>query len=274
MTYNTARAGISESNRRRLTTLYREFDAPFSAADAARALDTDEATARRFLAYLTARGWLSRVHRNLYVKVPLEATVPSDWREDPWVVAMSLFSPCFIGGWSAAEHWSLTEQVFREVIVITSRPVRHRQMVVQGTPFRLKVVPEEKLFGTRPVWRDQTRVEVSNPSRTVVDMLDDPAMGGGIRHVAEVLENYFAGDLRDDRTLLQYVERLGNRTIYKRLGYLLETLHLDAPELIETCLENKSAGPSLLDPKLPARGPVLRRWNLRVNAHISAGSWA
>ena len=32
--------------------------------------------------------------------------------------------------------------------------------------------------------------------------------------------------------------------------------------------ERKSAGFSRLDPTLPPRGPLLRRWNLRLNAHI------
>lgn len=272
MNYITVRAGITEPNRQRLTTLHRAFDAPFSVAEAARALDLDEVTARRFLAYLTARGWLARVHRNRYVKVPLDASAPAEWREDPWVVAVSLFSPCFIAGWSAAEHWGLTEQLFRDVMVITGRPVRHRHQVVQGTAFRLKVVPNDKLFGTRPVWRGLTRVQVSDPSRTVADMLDEPGMGGGIRHVAEVVESYFTGDARDDLRLLEYVERLGNRTGYKRLGYLLEALHIDAPEVIQACRERKSTGPSLLDPQLPPQGPVLRRWNLRVNAHITPGA--
>jgi predicted transcriptional regulator of viral defense system len=272
MKFNATRAGITAPNRQRLTTLHRAFDAPFSVADAARALDLDEATARRFLAYLAARGWLARVHRNRYVKVPLDASAPADWREDPWVVAVSLFSPCFIAGWSAAEHWGLTEQLFREVMVITGRPVRHRHQVVQGTPFRVKVVPDDRLFGTRLVWRGQTRVPVSDPARTVADLLDDPGLGGGSRHVAEVVERYFTGEARDDHRLLEYIERLGNWTGYKRLGYLLEALHIDAPTIVRAGLERKSAGPSLLDPQLPPQGPVLRRWNLRVNAHVAPGS--
>lgn len=36
-------------------------------------------------------------------------------------MAAKVFEPCYIGDWSAAECWDLTEQVFREVVVVTSR---------------------------------------------------------------------------------------------------------------------------------------------------------
>ena len=32
--------------------------------------------------------------------------------EDPLVIAEKLFSPCYVGGWSAAEYWGITEQIF------------------------------------------------------------------------------------------------------------------------------------------------------------------
>ncbi|OPZ82723.1 MAG: hypothetical protein BWY76_02629 [bacterium ADurb.Bin429] len=73
---------------------------------------------------------------------------------------------------------------------------------------------------------------VSEPTRTVVDVLDDPALGGGMRHVAEIVHAYFTSDMRDDDLLLDYIARVGNRTIYKRLGFLLETLGLEIPALV------------------------------------------
>lgn len=65
-------------------------------------------------------GWPRRVRRGLYLVLPLEAQ--SDRAitvEDPWILADELFSPCYIGGWSAAQHWGLTEQIFRSVFVVT-----------------------------------------------------------------------------------------------------------------------------------------------------------
>jgi len=224
--------------------------------------------ARRLLAYLAARGWLARVRRGMYITVPLEATEPSQWREDPWIVATAAFSPCYMAGLSACEHWGLTDQIFRDVFVTTAKRVQRRRLEIQGTSFRLKVLPEAKLFGTRSVWRARVRVQVSDPSRTVVDLLDEPRLGGGIRHVAEVLLAYFEGEHRDDARLVEYASRLDNRTVFKRLGYLIETLDVDAPRVLAACLERQSSGASPLDPSVHTKGRFLRRWNLRVNVEI------
>lgn len=261
--------GIGPGYRAHLAALSRAFDGPFTAADAANVLAVDRATASQITGYLASRGWLARVRRGLYVPVPLEATAPGEWRADPWLVAARVFEPCYIGGWSACEHWGLTEQLFREVLVVTARPQRRSAVRLQGADFHVVVRQPGALFGTRSVWRGRERVEVSDPSRTVVDVLDDPAIGGGIRHVADVVAEYFAGEHRNDDRLLAYVERLGNRTVFKRLGYLLEALEIDAAELIEVCFERKSAGISPLDPSIDTKGKITGRWNLRVNARIS-----
>jgi predicted transcriptional regulator of viral defense system len=265
-------SGLSQDSRRRLTILARQAAGPFSVSQAADLLGLELPRARRLLAHLASQGWLTRIRPNLYTTVPLDATDPAEWREDPWVVAARTFEPGYIGGWSAAEHHGLTEQLFRDVVVLTAYPARERHPVIQGTPYRVKVVAEEKLFGMTVVWRGRVRIAVSDPTRTIIDILDDPSLGGGIRHVAEIVETYFAESFRDDRRLLEYAERLGNKTVYKRLGYLMEVLSIDAPELVAACLERLSSGFSLLDPSLPPAGRFTRRWNLRLNGTIVPGS--
>lgn len=262
--------GISHLNRQLLASLHRKLASPFTVNDASPVVALDLRKTRRFLAYLADRGWLARVRQGLYVTVPLEATSPAHWHEDSWISAAKIFEPCYIGGWSACEHWGLTEQIFREVVVITGKRVRNRREEIQGTPFRIKVLPSAKLFGTETVWRRQVRVQVSDPSRTIVDILDAPELGGGVRHVSEVVAAYFESERRDDKLLVEYAERLGNRSVFKRLGSILETLKIAAPELIETCLLKKSAGVTLLDPTAPAKGPITRRWNLRLNVQLGS----
>lgn len=260
--------GINEQNRTLLDRLHRSAQGPFRASDAADWLSIEGARVRRFLAYLVERGWLARVRHGLYTLVPLGAGEPSAWREDPWVVAARSFDPCYVGGWSACEHWGLTEQLFRDVVVITARTIRARRIEIQGTPFRLKRLPAAEHFGTRTVWRERVRVSVSDPSRTIVDILDDPSLGGGIRHVGEALAAYFNGEHHDETRLSDYANRRGNRTVFKRLGYLLETLGVDAPGLVTSCRDRISTGVTLLDPTAAARGRIVGRWNLRVNIKL------
>lgn len=263
------RHGIESYNRDLLERLHRTFAGPFSPAEAADALGLDRTRARRLLAYLSSRGWLSRVRRGLYTTVPLGALAPAEWREDPWIVAMKTFSPCYIGGWSACEHWGLTEQVFRDIVVITARQIRQVKAEVQRTPFRLKQRSEDLRFGTRIVWRNRGRVRVSDPSRTLVDILDDPTIGGGIRHIAHVVVEYLDGEHRDTDALIDYMERHGNRTTFKRLGYILESSDVE-PSLVSQCHERISSGLSAFDPSVNRKGRISKRWNLRVNVRLDS----
>jgi predicted transcriptional regulator of viral defense system len=241
-------------------------------SEAAAVWSLDSTRARRLVAYLAERGWLSRVRRDSYTTVPLGATSPKQWREDPWVVAAKTFAPCYLGGWTACEHWGLTEQIFREMIVITARRVRHRREEIQGTRFRVKVVAQARMFGLVDVWRAQSQVKVSDPARTIVDLLDDPALGGGMRHVAEVLRNYSEGTIRNDDQLADYAAKIGNRAVLKRLGYLLETLGISSAKLKELCAQRMSAGISLLDPSGKPTCPIITRWGLRVNVQLNSAA--
>lgn len=261
-------AGVSQRNRAHVEQLHRRTTGAFDVAEASRVLGLGHEETGRLLVYLARRGWLSRVRRGLYVAVPLDARRSGEWVEDPWVVAERVFSPCYIGGWSACQHWGLTEQVFRTLLVVTSRRVRHRDVEIQGLPFHLTVRGEGMLFGTVPVWRGRTRVPVSDPSRTMVDLLDDPRLGGGIRTVADTLNEYLHSEHRHDHMLVDYGDRLGNRAVFKRLGYLLEHIAVDAPELVQVCLERRSTGLVALDPSAGTSGRIVRRWRMRTNVAL------
>src|SRR3989338_7085289 len=73
------------------------------------------------LASLTRRGWMLRAKRGIYLILPIEAAPGQPTTsEDPWILANKLFSPCYIGGWSAIEYWGLSEQLFNSTLVITA----------------------------------------------------------------------------------------------------------------------------------------------------------
>ena len=125
-------AGLGRRRRAQLAVLHRRFPGPFNATQAASALGTAIAPTRRLLAALAAGGWLSRVRPGWYIAVPLEASEPSEWREDPWIVAATLFTPGYIGGWSAAEHWGLTDQIFSVIYVVAGKKVTPSSTVGSG----------------------------------------------------------------------------------------------------------------------------------------------
>ena len=262
----TLAAGLGRRRRAQLAVLHRRFPGPFNATQAASAIGTAIGPTRRLLAALAAGGWLSRVRPGWYIAVPLEASEPSEWREDPWIVAATLFSPGYIGGWSAAEHWGLTDQIFSVIYIVAGKKVTPNRQSVQGTDFAIRSVPEEALFGTRRVWRRQVPVDVSDPHRTIIDVLDVPGAAGGALHASEVLSTYFESADADPARLLQYGDRLGRGTVFKRLGYLAERQQLADASFIGACHSRITRGLSWLDAAGPREGRIVSRWNLRVNS--------
>ncbi|HEY4110071.1 type IV toxin-antitoxin system AbiEi family antitoxin domain-containing protein, partial [Puia sp.] len=73
------------------------------------------------LSRLTKKGWLQRLRAGVYRILPLGSESVNMIAEDAWLIAVEIFAPCYIGGWSAAEHWDLTEQIFNKTLVITAK---------------------------------------------------------------------------------------------------------------------------------------------------------
>jgi predicted transcriptional regulator of viral defense system len=263
-------AGLSSGSRAFLGRLHRGLNGPFTVGDAARAAEVDHARAARLLRHLAEQGWVARVQRGLYATVPLEAEDPAAWSADAWAIASTALGPGYVGGWTALHHWDLTDQLFSTTVFVTSRSVPRRRREIGRDRFELRHRPAGSLFGTRRVWRENVPVEVSDPERTLVDCLDDPSLGGGLRHTVESLEVYAEGGSVAWDGLVGYGDRLGNRTVFKRLGHLAETLGLGDEALIVACASRVSAGVGKLDPSLPATGPVDTRWKLRVNTSVGS----
>lgn len=238
--------------------------------DAVSALGIDRHDAAVRLNRWARQGWLRRVRRGLYIPVPIDAEDPSSWTEDPFVLADEVWAPCYMTGWSSANHWGLTEQVFQTTVVKTAKRVRKAEQTLLDHRFLVAHVASDKLdWGTRRVWRDDRAVMFADPARTVVDMFDAPAIGGGIRHCAEVLDAFFDEGNVDE--LIGYAERNGNRAVFKRMGYVASLLRPDHTNFTEACAARMSRGTSQLDPGLPDTGRWSRAWGLRINAQLESG---
>lgn len=237
-----------------------------SVAEAAEALGLPRRPAALKLASLARRGWLLRVRRGLYFIVPLESEPGRPViLDDPWLLAREIFSPCYIGGWSAAEYWGLTEQLFRSTLVITAAHTRATSVNLLGHEYRLLRVPRARVEGAILVWRGAERVPVSSRERTIIDCLRHPALCGGVRHLVDIMREYRASREYDPETLLAVASQAGNGAVWKRFGYIVEALWPDEVKVVDEARAHLAAGNVKLDPTVRRRGALLSRWRLWVN---------
>lgn len=250
--HSDSMAGLGKVSRGQLSSILRKTTGTVTPELAAKTLALTQIEAAKLLARWAKQGWLQRVRRGIYVPVALESERADSSPEDAWIIAEAAFAPCFISGWSAAEHWGLTEQVFRTVLVSTSRRPRNREPTMGGIGFRLRTVGKKEFFGLKTVWRGRARVQVTDASRTIIDLLADPSLGGGLRSSVDMLQNYLASkEYRNVVQLVSYAETLGIGAVFKRLGFLLEQFAPDERDAIAQCAHSLTQGNAKLDPALP-----------------------
>lgn len=250
------------ASRARLAKVLRAAREVVSVDLAAKTLEVERGPAAKLLSRWRAQGWLRRIGPGLYVPVPLDLAGTEQVIADPWVLVPTLFGQCYVGGWTAAHHWELTEQLFNETLIFTTRRVAARRVTAQGAVFLLNHIRADHLFGLKTLWRGSAKVAISDPARTLIDMISAPETGGGIDHVAECLRTYLGGKSADPDLLVRYAEQLGNGAVFKRLGFLADR-QIHDKHLADACRAHMTQGYAKLDPALPTSG-LVTAWRLWV----------
>ena len=257
--------GLSLRERTILAQFMRKRRVTLDSQDLTKEFDLSRPLANKILLRLERKGWLQRSKRGVYIFVPLSSVSPETMPEDPWALAMELFAPCYISGFSAAEYWELTEQIFNAVVVYTTRPQRRATQRLASITFRTHHIPESGLFGTKKIWRNNIPVVVADPHRTLIDVFCYPECGGGGRHSLDIAHAYWKSGKAEPETLLDYALRLKRGVVFKRLGFTAELWGSVPPEWIQRCMSHITAGVSKLDPSGADKGRILTRWKLRIN---------
>lgn len=252
------------ASRARLAAVLRAAKEVVSVDVTSRTLGIERRAAAKLLSRWREQGWLRRIGHGLYVSVPLDLAGSEQIIADPWVLVPTLFSQCYIGGWTAAHHWELTEQLFNETFVFTTRRLIKKRVTAQGATFLLHNIKAKRLFGLKTLWRGAAKVAISDPARTLVDMIAVPEVGGGIDHVADCLSTYLRDKTADRDLLIRYAEQFDNGAIFKRLGFLADT-RLRDKKLAAECRSRLTQGYARLDPALSS-GKLITAWRLWVPA--------
>ena len=182
----TLLAGIGKSYRNKLSLVLERNFAVITQNRVAETLNVPHQEAGRLLSRWCKNGWLKRLKRGAYVPVPLEMTSSAMVAEEPFLIVDALYAPGYIAGYSAIKHWDFSEQIFETTTYFTTRKIKNKYPFHGGVKYQLKTIKAYKLFGLKPLWFGSKKVMISDPSKTLVDILDDPKIVGGISIVCDV----------------------------------------------------------------------------------------
>jgi len=246
-----------------LSTIAERGEKILTVTGAQRVLGTSPKATAFLLHDLANKGWLRRLERGKYLILPLEAGMSGHYTEHEFIIASGLVSPYYIGYWTALNHYGYTEQFAATIFVAT--PKRKLMVRTGGVTYRFVNLSQAKFFGWRGESLEGHSFIISDREKTVLDCLDRPDLCGGIAEAVKGLWHGFQQKELDTGRINSYIERMGNGTLLKRMGYLCEVLQLDLAPSIEDWRGRLPQGMSLLDPSLPAAGRYNRRWRLRLN---------
>lgn len=255
--------GLGRLERERLSQLLRAIKVTASVAQAAITWRMHRSQAAKLLSWYQKKGWVRRIARGVYIAVPLSSPTAEVVPEEPFVIAEKLFSPCYIGGSSAANYWNLTEQIFQTITVMTEKLISNRKQIIANTKYVIHTIKPIYFFGLKTVWFDGVKVKVSDPTRTIIDMVMYPHFCGGIRFVEDVLKNYFQSNGKNVNLLINYLEKITNGAAIKRLGYLVEKNFPAETKLIDFCLYHLTKGYVKLSTAARC-SRIVTRWRLWV----------
>lgn len=130
----------------------------------------------------------------------------------------------------------------------------------------------ERFFGLNTTVIDDEPVVITDIHRTVIDCLNRPDLCGGVIEAAKAVYYYAQRQDSSPQRLNEVGARLGNRTVFKRLGYLVQLLAIEdaSPsagwrDSLAVWGSQLSAGFARLDPRLPKQGTLDHRWRLQIN---------
>jgi predicted transcriptional regulator of viral defense system len=230
-----------------------------------------KARARKALSRLESKGWLMRLERGLYLIVPLEAGPEGMWAENPLAIAHQLTPVGAVGYLPALHYWEMTKQAPAQMVVQTLRRRFRPRVTILGVQYQFVLLVERKLFGVTTQTIDGLTFRITDREKTLVDACDRPDLCGGAQGLVEALLSSAELDWGKVDT---YLDRMRSGAIYKRLGYLVDSLDIAIPDLewrLDQWRRSLSEGIALLEPGRKPEGPVHTAWRVRVNAKVKVG---
>lgn len=262
------REGLGKKESFLISSLARENRSVFTAEDAKAIVGM---TAKKAIYNLVKKKWVLKLQRGLYVIVPLDIGVmgADSFAMHNFVIGSKLVEPYYIGYWSALNHYGFSDQIPTTTFIATTK-ARKGIEILHGT-YLFVQIGKRKFFGATEIEAGGEKVRISDMNKTIADCLDHPEYCGGIDEIARSI--YFSRKEIDLKKVKAYALRMGNLTILKRLGYILETSGLlEEYKAIFKAVE-LSKGYSILDPLSPKSGTYNDKWGLLVNREIKPDRW-
>jgi predicted transcriptional regulator of viral defense system len=258
-----APSGLSRREVELLATWERARQRSVTLQDIRHALGDD--VAKKVAHSLVRKHALERVARGVYLVRPFRTLLRPSTSSSAVLISVFLQGePHYLGGLWALTWHGLTEQQHVSLIdaFVTKR---HKTVPPSLAKVRFHLASHATIKGgAQTVEIEQLKVQVSDPERTLLDLLDHPRLVGSTSQAVKVVDRSL--DRVDAKKLIAYAIGGSSTSACQRLGVLLERRGISARRVASLHAKARSRKSLLsMSPGSPRKGTLNTRWNVIEN---------
>ena len=213
----------------------------FTENDVAKIVNKSPKYVRTLLYRLHQRGHIKRIEKGKYTL-----------HEDPLIFSSHIAVPSYLSIWTALRYYNMTQQQPFGIFVMTPLP----KQAIRLDTSEVRFISTRYMFGYKKERYNDFDIFIADREKTILDSLLFKLPLPDITHALEDTEI-------NCQRLVGYAKKTGNKSLMKRLGYLLESTKGNSYGL--RALDNNYVRLDYLDKKRWKKGKKERTWKLILN---------
>jgi predicted transcriptional regulator of viral defense system len=237
----------------------------FTIKDIVHILNISYAHARNIASNMVKKNVMERIKPGLFVRIPESVILDKQqYTEDAILIAAKATKESFLSYYTALTIHGLSERYTTQIYATTTthqRKIKYHNITINY----IQTIPKN-YFGTTIIKYSNDNIRISNVERTIIDVINKPRYAGGWIETINCLKNI---DKIDYKKLIIYLKKYNNKTITRKIGYILENLNNFSPSKnILKQIKNLS-GSNELYFDTTKKGIYNSTWNLIVPKNIT-----
>lgn len=176
-------------------------------------------------------------------------------------IAGNIVWPSYISIWSSLQYHNLTDQLSNKIFIITTRQVKNKSIKFDDLKFVFIKVKPNYFFGHIKININDFPVLMADPEKSIIDSL----------YLRKISASSIFDIIKENckkliiERITAYLERINNKTLASRIGYMLDKSGCDIYNNIKHLI---SANYIPLDNLLKKEGVKNKKWKIMENVKI------
>jgi len=177
--------------------------------------------------------------------------------KDALVIASSMVWPSYLSCWTALRYHNLTEQLPKEIFLITPKSRKKKIVKFNGTQiFFIKTKPEY-FFGYNKENYKDADIFIADKEKTIIDTV--LFKKASFSEISEIVKNNMEN--LDFSLMTEYLIKINNKNMIKRFGFLFDSLNIESNKLRRFINYNYI----ILDYAVLKKGKKNKKWRVIEN---------